>query len=132
MDIAVLVHAGRWGAALDYIDGLPSASRLNEAIMNDPDTAAYLVSLEAEGGEKRPYAPRLAEWDIHATLIREVADGIKGLRATLIAVNGGRPGQIKPFPMPRTAVEAARAEAEKRWAVDFSAQFGFSAEDFGN
>lgn len=126
------MHAGRWAAVLDYIDGLPSASRYNEAIMNDPETAEYLAQLsmdrDAEGRDS--YAPRLSEWDIHATLQREIVDGIKALRATMIALKRGKPGDVKPFPTPRTAVEAAKKEAERRWAVDFGAHLGFSPEDF--
>lgn len=130
--MAALVHAGRWAAALDYIDGLPSASRLNEAIMNDPETAGYLaqLSMEQDAEGRDSYAPRLSEWDIHATLQREIVDGIKALRATMIALKRGKPGDVKPFPAPKTAVEAAKKEAERRWAVDFGAQLGFSPEDF--
>lgn len=133
VDLTAWFAQRRWVALLEYLDGLPTASRLNEAIMNDPATAAYLAEISMQDeGEKTPYAPRVAEWDIHATLLREAVDGIKGLRATLIGVNGGKPGTIQPFPSPRTAIEAAKEAAEKRWAVDFSAQFGFSPEDFGN
>jgi hypothetical protein len=128
----VLVHAGRWAAVLDYVDGLPSASRYNEAIMNDPETAEYLAQLSLEQGEegRDSYAPRLSEWDIHATLQREMVDAIKSLIAVTLRVAGGKPGDVKPFPTPRTAVEAAKKEAERRWAVDFGAQLGFSPEDF--
>lgn len=100
--------------------------------MNDPATAEYLAQLSIEQGEedRDSYAPRLSEWDIHATLQREMVDSIKSLIAVTVRVAGGTPGDVKPFPAPRTAIEAAKKEAERRWAVDFGAQLGFSPEDF--
>lgn len=100
--------------------------------MNDPETAEYLANLrmEQDESEREPYAPRLSEWDIHATLMREMVDGIKSLRATMIGLKGGKPGEVKPFPTPKTAFEEAMKEAERRWSKDFGAQFGFSPEDF--
>lgn len=132
MDVAALYAAGRWAAILDYIDGLPSASRLNEALMNDPETAAYMAQLSMEQGEdeRKPYAPRLAEWDIHATLLRELVDGLKSLSALTLRIAGGKPGDLQPFPSPRTAVDDAKKEAERRWAVDFGSRLGFGANDF--
>lgn len=107
---------------------LPAASRLNEAITDDPE-AAKAIAEANQGKEMEPWAPRTAEWDLHATMLGDISNGIKTLIAATIKVNGGKPGDVKPFPTPKTEIQAAMKAAERDWAVKFAGQFGFSAED---
>ena len=131
MDLAVWYVGKRWVGLLELIDGLPTACRLNEAIANDPESAAYLAELraaaDADGAEE--WAPKLSEMDLHATLIREVIHELKALRQVSIAAAGGKPGDAKPFPSPRTAIDKALADAELRWTQEFVTQFGFEPGD---
>lgn len=128
VDLAEWYAAGRWVALLDYIDMLPSACRLNEAIVNDPEAAKAIADAQ-QGKESEPYAPRTAEWDLTATLLSEIVNGLQVLTAATIKVNGGKPGNIKPFPTPRTKIQAAMKAAEREWAEEFVQQLGFSPED---
>jgi len=128
VDLAAWYAAGRWVALLDYIDGLPAACRLNEAIANDPE-AAKAIAAAHQGKESDPWAPRTSEWDLTATLLSDIANGIKVLTAATIKSGGGKPGDVKPFPTPKTEIQAAMKAAEREWAVQFAGQFGFSAED---
>lgn len=128
MDLAEWCAAGRWVGLLELIDNLPTACRLNEAIVNDP-TAAKAIAESQQGKERDPYAPRTAEWDLTATLLSEIANGLQVLTAATIKVNGGRPGNIKPFPTPRTKIQAAMKAAEREWAEGFVQQLGFSPGD---
>lgn len=128
MDLAEWYAAGRWVALLELIDMLPAACRLNEAIANDPEAVAAMAAMQA-GGERLPWAPRTAEWDLHASILSQIADGVQVLTAALIKVNGGKPGDIKPFPTPRTKIQDAMKAAEREWAAGFIEQFGFSKED---
>lgn len=128
MDLAEWYAAGRWVGLLDLIDNLPTASRLNEAIVNDPEAAKAIAEAQ-HGRESEPYAPRTAEWDLTATLLSEVVNGLQVLTAATIKAAGGKPGSIKPFPIPRTKIQAAMKAAEREWAEDFIQQLGFSPED---
>ena len=115
-------------ALLELIDMLPAASRLNEAIANDPE-AAKAIAAASQGKVMEPWTPRAAEWDLHATILGQIATGIEVLTAATIKVNGGKPGDVKPFPTPKSEIQAAMKAAEREWAVQFAGQFGFSAED---
>ncbi|MBD1541018.1 hypothetical protein G9E11_01855 [Arthrobacter sp. IA7] len=126
MDLAEWYAAGRWVALLDYIDGLPSACRLNEAIVNDPETAAIIA---AQPKSDREWAPSFAEFDLTAHLLREILHAVKGLKQVSLAAAGGKPGEEKPFPAPRTEIDRAIAELDRQWAEAFAGQFGFDAAD---
>ena len=128
MDLAEWYAGKRWVALLELIDMLPAASRLNEAIANDPE-AAKAIAEANQGNESEPWAPRTSEWDLHATMLGDIATKLDRLGAILIKVNGGKPGDVKPFPTPKTEIQAAMKAAERDWAVQFAGQFGFSTED---
>ncbi|UXM92565.1 hypothetical protein [Paenarthrobacter sp. JL.01a] len=128
MDLAEWFAGKRWVALLELIDMLPAACRLNEAIANDPE-AAKAIAEASQGRASDPWAPRTSEWDLNATLLSEISNGIKVLTAATIKANGGKPGDVKPFPTPQTKIQAAMKAAEREWAVQFAGQFGFSAED---
>jgi hypothetical protein len=126
VDLAEWFVAGRWVGLLDLIDGLPSACRLNEAIVNDKETAAELAALPKP---EREWAPGIAEYDLHAHILREILHGIKSLRQVSIAVAGGKPGEEQMFPAPFTEIDRAIQAAERQWAESFIGGFGFDAAD---
>ncbi|TLM87208.1 hypothetical protein [Pseudarthrobacter sp. NamE5] len=126
MDLAEWYAQGRWVGLLDLIDGLPGASRLNEAIVNDKEYAAHLAAMPKPATE---WAPRVAEFDLNAHLSREILHALKGIKQVLIATAGGEPGEVKPFPGPRTEIERAIEDADRQWAESFVGQFGFDSTD---
>lgn len=126
MDLAQWYAAGRWVALLDYIDMLPSASRLNEAISNDPERARELAQLP-ESTEK--WTPRVSEYNLYAIIGREILAELSTLRATLVAVNGGKPKPSKPFPAPLTEIDRARASLETEFVEDLAGLLGYSPDD---
>jgi len=111
---------------LELIDNLPTACKLNEAIANDPEAAAQLAEAPRSAD---PWSPRVSEFDLTATILREILHAIKGLRQVSIAAAGGKPGEEKPFPAPYTEIDRAIAAAERSWAEAFVGQFGFTADD---
>lgn len=113
-------------ALLDFIDQLPTANRLNEAMANDPETADYIARLPKPEGE---WAPRLSEFDLTAHLLRELIHEVKALKQVSISAAGGKPGNEKPIPGPRTAIDKAIENLEREWTEDFVTQFGFDAAD---
>ena len=127
MDLAEYYAAGRWVALLDFIDGLPSACRLNEAIVNDKEAAAQIAAMPKSDEE---WAPSVSEYDLTAHLLREILHGVKALRPAIFASGGIKPpGAEKPFPAPRTEIDRAIAELERQWAESFVGKFGFDATD---
>lgn len=126
VDLATWYAAGRWVALLDYIDMLPAACRLNEAIANDPEAARELARLPKPEGE---WSPRASEFDLQAHMTRAMIHELMQIKQAVIASGGGKPGQEKPFPAPRTAIDEAIESLEREWAEDFVTKWGFSASD---
>lgn len=126
VDLAEWYANGRWVALLDLIDGLPSACRLNEAIVNDKDYAAHIASLPKSEDE---WAPRVAEFDLNAHILREILHALKSLKQVTVAAAGTKPGEEKPFPAPRTELERAIEDADRQWAESFVSKFGFDSTD---
>ena len=126
MDLAEWYANGRWVGLLDLIDGLPSACRLNEAIVNDKEYAAHIANMPETSDE---WSPRVAEFDLTAHLLREILHAVKSNGQISIGVAGGTPGELRPFPAPVTEVERAIAAIERQWAESFVGQFGFDATD---
>lgn len=130
MDLAEWYAAGRWVGLLELIDNLPTACRLNEAIANDPEAAATLAELRLNAPDDAdPWSPKISEFDLTATMLREILHAIKGLRQVSIAAAGGKPGEEKPFPAPFTEIDRAIAAAERGWAEAFVGRFGFTPDD---
>jgi hypothetical protein len=126
VDLAEWYARGRWVALLDLIDGLPTACRLNEAIVNDPEAAAVIANMPRSEAE---WSPRVAEFDLNAHLLREILHAVKSNGQITIASAGGKPGEVKSFPAPVTEVERAIEAIERQWAESFVGQFGFDATD---
>lgn len=127
MDLAAWFREKRWVALLELIDGLPSASRFNEAISNDPELAE-IIAKQPESSE--PWTPRVQDFNLTNMLLANIADGMKMLQNTQIAAAGGKPGQIKPFPTPRTAIDRAKEAHEKQFVSDVLGLLGFDDGDF--
>jgi len=126
VDLAEWYADGRWTGLLDLIDMLPAACRLNEARVNDPEEARYIASLPTPEGE---WSPRVSEFKLDHHMWRVMISELKQIKQNIVASAGGKPSQEKPFPAPRTAIDAALEAAEREWAENFVGQFGFGAED---
>jgi len=115
VDLAEWFGARRWKALLELIEQLPEASRFREAILNDREVVAELVAANADG-DGGGWAPRVSEFDLHATFLRDLVHSVHQLIAVTIAAGGGKPPRVKPPPVPRTVLEEARREVGKKWA----------------
>src|SRR5690625_4327569 len=138
VDLSTWWRERRFRALLELIDQLPSASRLNEAIQNDPEQAE-IIALHIEeqkrkaaetGAEQSPWSPRVAEYDLHANLLRDLSHATLGLRAAVIASDRGEPGQTPDYPAPLAAAATGTARLERAWAHSVLERFGFDPEDF--
>lgn len=76
-----------------WIEHLPPESATKTALRN-----AITPEQMAEASDD--YRPDLAPWSGVETLLAQVKDEVTRLRHTLIAVNGGKPGEFTPTPRP--------------------------------
>ncbi|WGW12756.1 hypothetical protein LWF01_02995 [Saxibacter everestensis] len=107
MDLGELWRGRQWPALLEYIDGLPSASRTRQAQADDPDFARMVVDDEETKPSSGRWSPPLAEWDTTAIILSGLRTDIKSLLSTVAAMGGGK-GKQEPVPSPRTAIDAER------------------------
>lgn len=120
--------AGRYTALLDYIDMLPGACRLNEAIANDPELAEIMA---AQPTPSEPWTPRVQDWGLTNMLLAQAVNGLTMLQNTQIAIaTQKKPAEFKPFPTPRTAVDRAKEAHEKQFVTDVLGLLGFEPGDF--
>ena len=126
MDLAEWVTARRYGALLDLIDQLPSASRYSEAVSLHPEYAKQLANMPEPD---EPWAPRQAEFGLTEHLLTNISDQLQVLTVVTLKAAGAKPGEPKPMPRPKSAIEEARKQAEQEWARGFIQQFGFSPDD---
>lgn len=90
---------------LDLIDGLPTASRLTRAMMDDPEVAEQILDAEDPSAE---WSPPLSEFGLAESYLAAISEKIDGLTAAVIAAAGGKPEKPAPAPRPRTALDVAR------------------------
>lgn len=122
MDLAAWWQQRRWKALLELIDELPTASRFNEAVLNDREFAEAVVANESKSdGDKSEWAPRVSEFDLHALLLRDIIQSLQGVQAAVIATVG-KPPKFPPYPSPRTALDDARERLLHEWADDLIAR----------
>lgn len=126
MDLAAWWQARRWRALLELIEQLPSTSRLQEAVRQDPEQAR-LIALQreyaAEGDdEPEAWSPRWSEYDLHAMLLREIAHNLAAL------VTKGKTHAY--IPEPRTEVDRWVDEIARMQAISIGTRYGFSPDDF--
>ncbi|POH58264.1 hypothetical protein [Arthrobacter glacialis] len=121
-DLDVWYSAGRWVALIELIDMLPDACRLNEAIVNDPEMAELLAS---QPDPVEPWSPRVSDNTLTNVILARIADGIASSQQTQVAVAGGKPAKVAPFPTPRTAITRLREREDLELFHDMQARFGF-------
>lgn len=122
MDLAAWWQARRWVGLLELIDQLPTSSRLQEAIQDDPEHA-LLIALEREeksDEDRRPWAPRLSEFDLHAMQMNTLIQEVVNLRAAVVRHRK----RVPPvFPWPVTEVDRMAARLEAQWADQMDRAF---------
>jgi hypothetical protein len=58
--------------------------------------------------EAKPRPPRLTEFSAEVAAIAAAVDRLGELIGALVAVNGGTPPKLQPYPRPVTAIERVR------------------------
>lgn len=118
-----LIEARRGRELLDFIDGLPSASRTREAILNDPEAVEQLAQMPEPEGE---WAPRVSEWTLAHALQYDQRALLVAILRTLKAANGDKnPQKVPPLPVPRTLLDEARTAVRRARIEDLKYAFGY-------
>lgn len=118
-----------WRKLRSLIAKLPSTSLSQEAMAQDDDLAREAGDAI---GKHKDTGPRLAEYTPEAQRLDVVTDLLQNLIGTLVAVNGGKAGRVRPAKRPETAFTRARdalvesrfnslldevAAAQERWSA---------------
>jgi hypothetical protein len=107
VDLATEWRGRRWRRLLNYIDHLPANSAFTEAFANDEDAAR--ARLESEGSHPPEHRERWSDWSPERQALARIDDRLQELLRAVISVTGGKPGQFKPAPRPRTALDELRS-----------------------
>lgn len=126
MDLATEYRNRRWVALLDYIDQLPRANRLNEAMLNDPEVAAELAE---RPDPTEPWSPDVRDYNLTAIMMREMISELKVIQQTLVASGGAKPKPFTPFPAPVTELDRVKKRKEREFAVGIAELVGFTESD---
>lgn len=117
-DLIELVEQGRWAFTLNLVEHLPRASYYAEAVLQDEDLAEA-VAIQPAGKFERP----IHEWTPELEALATVVDRLAQVAQTIIATTpGGKPGVVKPYPRPITAVDKARARQSRRAVEEMAAR----------
>lgn len=111
-------------ALLEYIDGLPSWSRLAAAMAEDEEAAEQVLA--ANGGElPKPGPPPLTEYTPEVQRLDNLLDRLGEVIGAVIGAAGGKPPPVKPAQRPVTALARVReraADAKHHALVDYVAE----------
>lgn len=116
IDLAEYVRNRRFIALIDYIRGLPAASRYRQALLDDEETAELIVAMEKPSDRERSWVPGIAEFDTYAILQTQTIAAVRQLTGVVAAANGGK-YKPQPPPKPVTTVDRVR-EARRRREVN--------------
>jgi hypothetical protein len=94
---------------LNLIDHLPRHSFFIEAVSQDEELAEAL----AQSAPEEDPEERLSIWTPERELLAAVYDRLGSVIAALVAVNGGHPPDIIPFPRPVSAAQRARIKSRR-------------------
>lgn len=130
VDLGVWLASRRYRSLLILINQLPDASRLNEAVQNDPEQAERIARsrFELEGTEDEPvWSPKVREFSLVAMLLREVRESINRLHETTASAHGGKL-KIPPMASPETEIDRALIRIERAWSASVLTRYGFKED----
>lgn len=129
VDLHEIVRARRVRYALDLIDGLPSASRLRQAMLDDREVAEQIIA-EQDRSEADGHVPE--EWRLQVsentptvimlTRILQAIDELTGLNVTQVT-QGKKKHKPRRLPTPKTAVDTVRDEKTRENAREIQRIF---------
>lgn len=110
MDFRGLWRSRQWRKLLNLIDWLPRNSAFSEAMSNDEDLAAALLSRPKDERSKQARRPRVSEYSPELERLIDVVDRLGEVMAATVAAAGGKPPKVRPQPRPETAMDRLREQ----------------------
>jgi hypothetical protein len=101
-DLGHLFRTKQWRKLLNLIDHLPRHSFFAEALLLDEELAE--ASIESEVAPVQ----RHSEWSADHEVLVAMFEQLQQLVHILLKVNGGKPGQFRPWPRPPSMADEAR------------------------
>lgn len=118
----MLYKERRWVRLLNLIDSLPQASRLTQAMMDDPEVAEQILDL-TDSQTQEEWAPPLSQYGLQEQYLAQIVDGISTLAALVVSVGGGKPDRPKPTPRPRTQLDVIRERRSRETQLEIISLF---------
>jgi len=116
LDLEVLYRSRRWRYLLSLIDELPEASRVRQAMLDDPEVAEAI--LDADGGTDAEWHPPISEYGLAEQYLAQIIDGLAALNQAVVALGGGKPERPKATPRPRTQIDVVRERRSAETQAD--------------
>jgi hypothetical protein len=93
---------------LNLIDHLPQNTRFYEQVSNDEEYAEMLLEAQekaaSEGGEKFAPGSPIHTWSPEVAILAVVVDKL----SVLVEAQKQKPGQVMPYPRPKTAMDRVK------------------------
>lgn len=93
---------------LNLIDHLPQNTRFYEQVANDEEYAEMLLEAqeraEREGAAPPPTGSPIHSWSPEVSILAVVVDKL----SVLVEAQKAKPGQVMPYPRPKTAMERVK------------------------
>ncbi|WP_347031722.1 hypothetical protein [Brevibacterium paucivorans] len=115
--------------ALDLIDGLPSASRFRQALLNDEQVAEQIIraqdEAETNGSPQESWRLQVSENTPEVILLTHVLQALDDISGLVLAQasQGKKKHKPRPLPVPRTAVDTVRERKTKEKAQEIASIF---------
>lgn len=115
--------------ALDLIDGLPSASRFRQALLNDEQVAEQIIraqdEAETNGSPQESWRLQVSENTPEVILLTHVLQALDDLSGLVLAQasQGKKKHKPRQLPVPRTAVDTVRERKTKEKAQEIASIF---------
>jgi hypothetical protein len=121
---ADLWRARKWRCLLNLIDHLPQNTHYHNSLMRDPEHAKRVAEYKiAHPDTETSKAPPWNIWSPQYEALQSIIDELRVLRATLVGVNGGKPG--KPEFTPKPTSEIQKAVHREKWRAHDKLKAGF-------
>jgi hypothetical protein len=95
------------------IDHLPRNSAYVEAVSLDEELAAEVAKQPEKKDKDKAQSVRMRDWSPLMEAMAVQVDRLGDIVQAVIAVQGGKPPRIEPFPRPKTAIEKLRDDPSR-------------------
>lgn len=122
--------AGRypWAKLLRLAGQLPRTSHYSAALHGDDEAVAEYVAVHGLPDDDGPVpAPPMTEWTPERSQLVALTEAVLSMQRVLVLAHGGKAGEVRPLPRPRTAWDRAERAQNLTAAAGVVAAFSPTA-----